>query len=1203
MEETPLTEKERILEIRGQRAQEQAQIDAKQRAERERAEREASEPLPEGLTRHRQPQDNKVYYHNAGYREADAPPEAHTVWHHPGLNPVLWPPPPGHVGVVFQVADHDGVVFEAFKLNIPIEELQSKPVLKLVQEVLISRNRQKIDARLPLILQGLRLPDAQFHRPDAGKRLTAETPLLTAGETPTSVMLIAMAGGGARADMVVVVGDARGFVAARALSVHQMGERSLGDVAAMLCECPRDDWARGTSASVALVNDGVSLTEVAHELVEAGAPWSGISVDVDPTIPIARSLAETNTPVLVLVRRADDLFARRGLTTTTVDVAWEGRRIEAVAVREFPVPRTPRTWVEWALRTAAAPLVVHGMMSPQLRDAVVQKALEHIDTDAVSVAVNGAPAVQMVPSDQLEVANPKRVVVEAAGHLFGDTPVNVPHLEAAVTVAACMRRLEAGEELYAPKSTWRALEVRSGLYKTRGDDDAGQNLLNAHSCLEMLHALGLFETVGRLDRADAAHAIACVLDLESFFRVANSATFACLLGVDGYARRDEQRFASRLGVISLLTLQRVPELQKLAASIRGDDDEDEPSLLRKALVVVENARRQFVMQQQGLRGQPHVAAFCLSVLCQAAAARGKNVNVLGEQTPPKVYLNILRDLPFDLLEAPLDESYLDAKQRQRMRETISDLLLLWDLVRPDVAKDFRRLCERCVKREESKGKSDAYVSGRMCRNLAEKLRGGRSSKRAGAQRKLLLRRCEPDAVYSHLFVRDPPAGLRSLLARFRFSPKLRDAGPSPPEATALVAATTPRDSEAKPKKLGAKAAKKQRQKERKKANALREAAARAAAPAVPTRDAREAVEREAERAPAPDADEEETASEASADDAVANNVIPVTATSLDATAAEAPPDDGDGDWTDVVRTRREQRAAAAEAAAAAAAEARVRDAEAASLALARRLEAEDAIAAGGPHGGGAVDSNLPPSAPQPAPRSWGAVDSNLQPEAAPSAFCSFLAAAGLAHHADRLRAQAVHSMDVLSLLNRDDIVACGVPAADAVRLEAALAERAGVAVEGVPAVDAVRLEAALAERAGVAVEESKSSEAVAAPRGKVLVDEEMYDDAAARAAELESSLTAHQSELRRLKVFLAQRGIPDALVCPISQEIYEDPVIAADGFSYERREIEAWFGRGKRTSPKTNEELPHTFLMPNRDLKSACQDFLDDVRKFEATGC
>ena len=115
-----------------------------------------------------------------------------------------------------------------------------------------------------------------------------------------------------------------------------------------------------------------------------------------------------------------------------------------------------------------------------------------------------------------------------------------------------------------------------------------------------------------------------------------------------------------------------------------------------------------------------------------------------------------------------------------------------------------------------------------------------------------------------------------------------------------------------------------------------------------------------------------------------------------------------------------------------------------------------------------------------------------------------------------------------------------------------------------------------------------------------MVDEETYDDAAARAAELETSLTAHQEELRRLKGLLAERGIPDSLVCPLSLEIYEDPVVAADGFSYERREIELWFGRGKRTSPKTNEELPHTFLTPNRDLKSTCQDFLDDVRKFDA---
>ena len=90
----------------------------------------------------------------------------------------------------------------------------------------------------------------------------------------------------------------------------------------------------------------------------------------------------------MLVRRADDQLARRGLKTTTVDIAWAGGRIEAIAVREWPVPRTPRMWAEWALRTVSAPLVLHGMMSPGLRDAVVQQAIEIIDNDTVTVAVD-----------------------------------------------------------------------------------------------------------------------------------------------------------------------------------------------------------------------------------------------------------------------------------------------------------------------------------------------------------------------------------------------------------------------------------------------------------------------------------------------------------------------------------------------------------------------------------------------------------------------------------------------------------------------------------------------------------------------------------------------------------------------------------------------------------------------------------------------
>ncbi|CAH0367727.1 unnamed protein product [Pelagomonas calceolata] len=117
------------------------------------------------------------------------------------------------------------------------------------------------------------------------------------------------------------------------------------------------------------------------------------------------------------------------------------------------------------------------------------------------------------------------------------------------------------------------------------------------------------------------------------------------------------------------------------------------------------------------------------------------------------------------------------------------------------------------------------------------------------------------------------------------------------------------------------------------------------------------------------------------------------------------------------------------------------------------------------------------------------------------------------------------------------------------------------------------------------------------PPGKVLVDE-ILDDAAARAAALETSLTAHQAELKRLKAVLKERGVPDGYLCPISLEVMEDPVIAADGHSYERSDIEAWFNRGNDTSPKTGGALPHQFLTPNHNLRSAIQDFLAEVRQF-----
>ena len=59
----------------------------------------------------------------------------------------------------------------------------------------------------------------------------------------------------------------------------------------------------------------------------------------------------------------------------------------------------------------------------------------------------------------------------------------------------------------------------------------------------------------------------------------------------------------------------------------------------------------------------------------------------------------------------------------------------------------------------------------------------------------------------------------------------------------------------------------------------------------------------------------------------------------------------------------------------------------------------------------------------------------------------------------------------------------------------------------------------------------------------------------------------------------------------VLQEIMEDPVVAADGQTYDRLSIQQWFSRGKRTSPLSGAILPHTSLLPNFSIKSAIKDW------------
>lgn len=65
---------------------------------------------------------------------------------------------------------------------------------------------------------------------------------------------------------------------------------------------------------------------------------------------------------------------------------------------------------------------------------------------------------------------------------------------------------------------------------------------------------------------------------------------------------------------------------------------------------------------------------------------------------------------------------------------------------------------------------------------------------------------------------------------------------------------------------------------------------------------------------------------------------------------------------------------------------------------------------------------------------------------------------------------------------------------------------------------------------------------------------------------------------------------PPEHFCPITQEVMDDPVLAMDGHTYERKAIEAWL-KNHNTSPKTNMTMPSKAVVPNHSLKNMISDW------------
>ena len=78
----------------------------------------------------------------------------------------------------------------------------------------------------------------------------------------------------------------------------------------------------------------------------------------------------------------------------------------------------------------------------------------------------------------------------------------------------------------------------------------------------------------------------------------------------------------------------------------------------------------------------------------------------------------------------------------------------------------------------------------------------------------------------------------------------------------------------------------------------------------------------------------------------------------------------------------------------------------------------------------------------------------------------------------------------------------------------------------------------------------------------------------------------HTTKQRKIEL-----RVPEEWRCKISRKLMHDPVVAADGFTYERAQIEQHLMQFDR-SPVTREVLPHKRLIPNHVINFVVNSYL-----------
>jgi hypothetical protein len=179
---------------------------------------------------------------------------------------------------------------------------------------------------------------------------------------------------------------------------------------------------------------------------------------------------------------------------------------------------------------------------------------------------------------------------------------------------------------------------------------------------------------------------------------------------------------------------------------------------------------------------------------------------------------------------------------------------------------------------------------------------------------------------------------------------------------------------------------------------------------------------------------------------------------------------------------------------------------------------------------------------------------------------SWLAEQGLAHLQKGFREQAVDG-EVLLTLTREDLGGLGV---------STIGDRATLMSKIEKAKKQHYAGQVIGGAAGAA---AAFGDTMSVEHQRLVLEEVLQENVA-----LAARMAARAEVAASGNATAAAAAPPDTFLCPITNEVMDDPVVAADGHTYEREAIETWFRR-RNTSPMTNQVIAPT-LLPNFLVRS-----------------